>query len=158
MALRKLTALVAAGMVTLSMASAFAQGEAVLPVTDPAIATMTPEELVEARQAAMKEDGGILRGAGTLTGADAIAAAETLVKNFTNLPHMFPEDSIVGDSKALPAIWQNWDTFTGIFAQARVASEAALVAAQANDTAGFQAALQPLGPLCGQCHQQFRGE
>ena len=34
----------------------------------------------------------------------------------------------------------------------------ALVAAQANDTAAFQAALQPLGPLCGQCHQQFRAE
>jgi cytochrome c556 len=80
------------------------------------------------------------------------------VKNFTNLPHMFPEGSIVGDSKALPAIWEDWNTFAGLFAQARVASEAALVAAQANDTAGFQAALQPIGPLCGMCHQQFRAE
>ena len=158
MSLRKLTALVAAGIVTLSIASAWAQGEVVLPALDPAIATMTPEELVEARQAAMKENGGILRGAGALAGADTVTAAETLVENFTNLPHMFPEGSIVGDSKALPAIWENWDTFTGIFAQARVASEAALVAAQANDTAGFQAALQPIGPLCGQCHQQFRAE
>ena len=102
---------------------------------------MTPEELVAARKAAMREDGGILRGAGGLSGADAVTAAETLVKNFTNFPHLFPEGSIVGDSEALPAIWENWDTFTGLFAQARIASEAALVAAQANDTAGFQAAL-----------------
>jgi cytochrome c556 len=87
-----------------------------------------------------------------------VTAAETLVKNFTNFPHQFPEGSIVGDSKALPPIWENWDTFVGLFAQARVASEAALVAAQANDTAGFQAALQPIGPLCGMCHQQFRAE
>lgn len=158
MKLRTLTALVLATLVSIPTATVLAQGETVLPATDPAIATMTPEELVAARKAAMREDGGILRGAGGLQGADMVTAAETLVKNFTNLPHMFPEGSAVGDSKALPAIWENWDAFTDLFAQARVASEAALVAAQANDTAGFQAALQPIGPLCGQCHQQFRAE
>jgi cytochrome c556 len=156
MKLRTLTALILATMVSIPTATVYAQGEIVLPATDPAIETMTPEELVAARKAAMKEDGGLLRNAGSLSGADAVAAAETLVKNFTNFPHLFREGSIVGDSDALPAIWENWDTFTGIFAQARVASEAALVAAQANDMAAFGAALQGLGPLCGQCHQQFR--
>lgn len=158
MKLRTLTALILATMVSIPTATVFAQGEAVLPATDAAIATMTPEELVAARKAAMREDGGILRNAGSLSGADAVAAAEKLVTNFTNFPHLFPEGSIVGDSKALPAIWENWDTFAGLFQQGRVASEAALVAAQANDTAAFQAALAPLGPLCGQCHQQFRAE
>jgi cytochrome c556 len=157
MKLRTLTALVVAGMVSLPTTLSFAQGEVVLPATDPAIEAMSPEELVAARKAAMREDGGILRNAGALTGADAVAAAETLVKNFTNFPHLFREGSIVGDSRATAAIWENWDTFTGLFAEARTASEAALVAAQANDTAGFQAALGPLGPLCGECHDQFRG-
>ena len=54
-------------MISLSIATAFAEGEVVLPATDPAIAAMTPEELVAARKAAMKEDGGILRGAGGLS-------------------------------------------------------------------------------------------
>jgi cytochrome c556 len=158
MKLRTLTALAIACLFTVPTAASFAQGEVVLPATDPAIEAMSPEELLAARRAAMREDGGILRNSAALTGADAVAAAEALVRNFTNFPHLFREGSIVGDSKALPAIWENWDTFTGIFAQARAASEAALVAAQANDTAAFQAALQPLGPLCGQCHQQFRAE
>lgn len=157
MSLRKLSALAAAGLLSLSIAAAFAQ-DAVLPATDPAIATMTPEELVAARKAAMREDGGIMRGAAALEGAEAVAAAEKLVKNFINFPHLFPEGSIVGDSKALPAIWEDWETFTGLFAQARIASETALVAAQAGDMAAFKTALQPIGPLCSTCHQQFRGE
>ena len=156
MKLRTLTALVLATLVSIPTATVLAQGETILPATDPAIETMTNEELVAARKAAMKEDGGLLRNAANLSGADAVAAAETLVKNFTNFPHLFREGSIVGDSDALPVLWEKWDIATGLFAQARMASEAALVAAQANDTAGFLAALQPIGPICGQCHQQFR--
>jgi cytochrome c556 len=111
MSLPRFSVLFAAGAVAACLAVgsfAVAQDAAV----DPAIAAMTPEQLVEARQAAMKEDGGVLRGAGDLSGAEASAAADVLIKNFTNLPHMFPEGSIVGDSKALPVIWEEFDAFT----------------------------------------------
>ena len=53
-------------------------------VVDPAIATMTAEQKVEAREAAMKDNGAILKSAGGLTGADAEAAADKLIQHFTD--------------------------------------------------------------------------
>lgn len=140
--------------------TALAQDNVVLPPTDPAILTMAPEAKVTARQQAMKDDGRMLRGAGAATGADAVTAAQTLVTNFTNFPHLFTEDTVGvgGENNAKPEIWQNWDAFVGLFAEARGHAEAALTAAQAGDMAAYQAALQPIGKLCGDCHQQFRSE
>jgi cytochrome c556 len=152
MSLSKITAFALAGFMTLGIAAGgLAQG------VDPAIANMSPEEAVEARQAAMKENGGVLRGAGALTGAEAAAAADTLIKNFTNLPHLFPENSIVEDSRATPLIWENFDEFTGHFATGLEAATAMKTAAEAGDTAAYTAAIETIGGLCGQCHEKFRG-
>ena len=149
----KLAALFAAGTLSLSLiVAATAQDIAV----DPAIAAMTPEQLVDARQAAMKEDGGILRGAKDLSGAEAVAAADTLIRNFTNFPALFAEGSIVGDSKALPVIWEDWDGFTAIFATALQGAKDMRAAAEAGDAAAYAAALQTIGGTCGQCHQNYR--
>lgn len=116
----------------------------------------TPEEAVAARQALMREDGGILRSAGNLSGAQAVAAMTKLRDNYSHIPDLFPEGSIVGDSEALPAIWENWETFTAIVDSGVAAAEAGLAAAEAGDTAGYATALQTLQGTCGQCHQQFR--
>jgi cytochrome c556 len=114
----------------------------------------TPEEAIAMRQALMKENGAVLRGAGSLTGEEAIAAAQTLLDNYTQIPAVFPEGSEGGD--ALPAIWQNWEAFTAIAEAGRAGAEAALTAAQAGDMAGYAAGLQQVQGTCGQCHQQFR--
>lgn len=127
------------------------------PVTvDPAIAGMTVDQMVEARQAAMKQDGGILRGAAGLTGDEAVAAARTLLQNFTNFPALFPEGSITDKSNALPIIWENFDDFSAIFAKDAATSQAMLVAAQTGDTAGYTAAVKAIGASCGECHQTYR--
>ncbi|HEY9009728.1 MAG TPA: cytochrome c [Devosia sp.] len=144
----------AAALAAVTSAATFFAGAIAQNTAD--FASMSHEELVEMRQAAMKEDGGILRGAGNLSGADAGVAADTLIRNFTNFPAMFPEGSIVGDSRALPVIWENWDEFTGIFATAQQAATRMKVAAEAGDTAAYGAALQTIGGTCGQCHQNFR--
>jgi cytochrome c556 len=151
MTFKKIAILALAGSLALVPIS-----QTVLAQTADEIATMTPEQLVELRQEKMVEDGRILRNAGSLDAAGAVAAAETLVDNFTLFPSLFPEGSIVGDSEALPAIWEDWADFEARFAEARGHSEAALVAAQAGDLAGFTAALDPLGRLCGGCHDKFR--
>lgn len=117
----------------------------------------TPEEAVVQRKALMREDGGILRSAGNLTGEEAVAAMQTLRDNYSHIPALFPEGSIVGDTEALPAIWENWEAFTAIVDTGVAAAEAGLAAAQAGDVAGYAAALQAIGGTCGQCHQQFRG-
>lgn len=148
MHIRKATSMAMASILLAGVVGVFAQ-EA---FTSPA----TPEEAVTMRQALMREDGGILRSAGSLSGAEAVAAMTTLRDNYSHIPALFPEGSIVGDSEALPAIWENWEAFTAIVDTGVAAAEAGIVAAEAGDAAGYGAALQTLQGTCGQCHQQFR--
>lgn len=153
MSLLKVSTLIAAGAMLATFAvGAIAQDMAV----DPAIATMSADQVVAARKAAMKENGGTLKAAGALTGAEASAAADILIKNFTNFPAMFPEGSIVGDSKALPAIWENKADFDGIFAKDLEAAKAMKAAAEAGDADAYGAALKAIGGSCGECHQKYR--
>jgi cytochrome c556 len=153
MSFPKLAMIVSAAALSVGLAFAVVAQDVVV---DPAIATMTPEQLVEMRKAGMKENGGLMRGAGGLTGADASAAADVMIKNFTNFPALFPEGSGVGDTKALPAIWENWDAFNAIFAKGLQGSKDMKAAAEAGDAAAYAAALQVIGGTCGECHQQFR--
>jgi cytochrome c556 len=149
--------LLAALVLTLTIgAAAVAQDNAGV-VVDPAIETMTNEQLVDARQSAMKQNGMTLRGAAGLSGDQAVAAATTLLQNFTNLPDLFKEGSITDKSKALPVIWEKWDDFKGrLDTDAQHALEA-LNAAKAGDAAAYGAALGAIGQSCGACHQLYRG-
>jgi cytochrome c556 len=149
MSIKKISAMAIAGLMTVGVVAAFAQ--------DAFVAPATPEAAVTARKELMRTDGGILRSAGGLTGAEAVAAMQTLKDNYSHIPALFPEGSIVGESKALPAIWENWDAFTAIAKAGEDAAGVALAAAEAGDAAAYAAALQTLGGTCGQCHQQFRG-
>ena len=136
-------------------AVAFAQDTPTI-VVDPAIATMTNDQLVEGRQAAMKQNGMTLRGAGDLSGEQAVTAATTLLQNFTNLPDLFKEGSITDKSKAQPNIWENWDDFRARFDHDAEAATRMLTAAQSGDTAGYQAAIKEIGDSCGSCHMTYR--
>ncbi|SMQ61449.1 Cytochrome c556 [Devosia lucknowensis] len=146
MHIRKASSVAIAGLLLAGVVGVFAQDA----FTPPA----TPEEAIAMREAVMKENGGLLRGAANLTGDEAVAAAQTLLDNYTHMPELFPEGSEGGD--ALPAIWQNWEAFTAIIETGRAGAESALTAAQAGDTAGYAAGLQTVMGTCGQCHQQFR--
>ena len=149
MLIRKITAMAIAGLLTVSAVAAFAQ--------DAFVAPATPEEAVAARIAVMKEDGGLMRQLGSLTGAEAVAGLNIVLTNYTHMPDLFPEGSIVGESKALPAIWDNWDAFVAIIETGKTAAAAGIAAAEAGDAAAYATALQTLGGTCGACHQQFRG-
>jgi cytochrome c556 len=149
MSIKQISAMAIAGLMTLGVVAAVAQDAFVPPAT--------AEEALAARKALMREDGGLLRSAGGLTGAEAVAAMQTLLDNYTHIPDLFPEGSIVGDSEALPAIWENWDAFVAIVETGKTAATAGLAAAESGDAAGYAAALQALGATCGACHQQFRG-
>jgi cytochrome c556 len=146
--------LIVAFAVTLALgAVAIAQD---MPVIDPAIATMTNDQLVEARKNAMMQNGQALRGAGSLTGEQAVAAATTILQNFTNFPGLFKEGSITGSSKATPAIWENWADFEARIKAGSDAAAAMLAAAQSGDTAAYGAAIQAIGGTCGGCHMAYR--
>lgn len=161
MHLKTITAVCLAGLLSVGFAAhglAQSMSASAPMVPDPAIASMSVDQLVTTRQGAMKENGGLLRNALNLTGADAVNASTTLLRNFTNLPALFPEGSVNGSSDASAKIWENFEAFTAIFTQAQNNSAAALAAAQAGDTATYQASIQGIMPLCGACHQQFRGD
>ena len=96
MSMKTISAAVIAGLMTIGVVSSFAQD-----------AFATPEEAVAMRQDLMKEDGGLMRTLNGLSGTEAAAALQTILTNYTHIPDVFPEGSIVGDSKALPAIWEN---------------------------------------------------
>lgn len=159
MRLSTISALCLAGVMSAGfVANTFAQSmmSATPLEPDPAIAGMSNEELVATRQAAMKEDGGLLRRAGGLQGQEAIDAATVLLRNFTNFPALFREGSITDKSEALPVIWERWDEFTALLVQGQGLAGAALAAAQAGDTAAYQASIKQFSQLCGTCHQTFR--
>jgi cytochrome c556 len=144
-----------AGLAVLTLSAiAFAQDV----VVDPAIATMSNDQLVAARQAAMKEDGMLLRGAGQATGEEAVKIATTVLQNFTNFPALFKEGSITADSHALPIIWEQWDAFDGLFVKGQGVVKEMLTAAQAGDTAAYGTALKTLGGICGECHMTYRAK
>ncbi|MEO6012770.1 MAG: cytochrome c [Devosia sp.] len=118
-------------------------------------ATMSDEQLVQTRTAAMKQNGQILRGAKNLSGAKAVDAANTVLKNFTSFPGLFREGSITPNSRATPKIWQNWADFTKRMAAEKASAQAMLVAAKAGKTADYQAAIDALKGRCSSCHLTY---
>lgn len=148
MTIDRISALALAGLMTLGVVAAMAQES----FTPPA----TPEEAVTMRKDIMRENGQQLRTAGNLAGAEAVATMQTLYDNYAHLPVLFPEGSTMGDSKALPAVWERWDEFVAIANATRDHAATGLEAAKAGDTAGYTAALQAIGASCNQCHQVFR--
>ena len=148
MSIKTISAMAIAGLLTLGAVATVAQDA----FTPPA----TPEEAVTMRKALMREDGGLIRSLNGLSGAEAAAALNIVLTNYTHIPALFPEGSIVGDSDALPAIWENWETFTGIVETGKAAATEAIAAAEAGDATAYATSLRALGGTCGQCHQQFR--
>jgi len=148
MSIKKISAMAIAGLLAVSAVATMAQDTFVPPAT--------PEEAVAMRKALMREDGGLMRSLNGLSGAEAAAALNVVLANYTHIPDLFPEGSIVGDSDALPAIWENWDAFTAIVGTGKTAATEAIAAAEAGDASAYAAALKALGRTCGQCHQQFR--
>ena len=152
----KLTLLAFSVLASLGSVAALADDLAPV-VVDPAIATMTADQKVTARQKAMKEDGGVLRGAMKATGADAAQIATTVLQNFTNFPALFADGATNGKSDALPVIWQQFDQFTAIIDEGKLAAGKMREAALSGDTGLYSDAFQALAATCNECHQTYRG-
>jgi cytochrome c556 len=159
MPLKTMTAIAIAGLMSIAaVAHVIGQDVPEFMAGDTFVAPATPEEALAARKALMKEDGGILKGAGALTGPEAVAAMQKLYTNYSHIPALFPEGSIVGDSKALPIIWEQWDAFIAIPEKGKVAMLEAITAAEAGDAAAYEAALKAIGGTCGECHGTYRAK
>ncbi|WP_158292435.1 c-type cytochrome [Paracraurococcus ruber] len=85
------------------------------------------------------------------------ARIDDMIAFYRTLPARFPAGSGTGDTKALPAIWQDFPRFE----QANTALLGQLAtlktAAASGNAAGFAEAYAQTGPqFCGGCHRPFR--
>ncbi len=145
MPLHRITAFVLAGLLSVTVVA-----------TVLADMPLTADQAVAARQAAMKADGKVLRGAGGFTGDKAVAALQTVVDNYTKLPSLFPKDSVTDKSLALPVIWSEFDKFSAIFKAGADAATDGIAAAKAGDTAKYKADVNAIAQTCDTCHATYR--
>jgi cytochrome c556 len=119
-------------------------------------------EDIAQRKNMMKASGGIMKGAGKASGADAVAAGEGLVANFTAMKTLWGADTMTGDTKALPAIWNADGTVSEGFETAMNnainAAQGVLAAANTGDAAAYGASLKAMGGTCGACHMNYRAK
>lgn len=134
---------------------AFAEDAPVFTV-DPAIAAMTADQKVAAREAAMKEDGGLLKAASRTSGAEAVKMIDKVLQNFTNFPALFADGATNDKSEALPIIWTEFDKFTALVDKGKAALLEMRTAATAGDQTAYMTALKSVGGVCGECHQTYR--
>jgi len=118
---------------------------------------------IDQRKAQMKEMGGaagaiskMLKGEEAFDLAKAKTGFGTIAKNAKSGPTLYPADSKAGDTKALPAIWDNKAKFDGLFAKLEADATTALGAIK--DEATFKAEAGKVFANCGSCHNDFRAK
>lgn len=101
--------------------------------------------------------GKMLRGEDAFVLATVQASLDTFSKNAKTLTALFPDDSKSGgETKALPAIWENKAKFNGLFA--KLDTDAVAAKAAIKDEASFKAEIPKVLGNCGACHNEFRAK
>lgn len=83
-------------------------------------------------------------------------SAQAISMKAHQIPGLFPKGSTDPNSRALPAIWENWDKFQALSKQ--LEDEAAKVSAAAGneDDEDLPEKSKKLFAICKSCHDQFR--
>jgi cytochrome c556 len=86
-----------------------------------------------------------------------LAHAEGLKNGVAELHRVFQAGSNVGESEALPVIWEQPEKFAAALEKSRLATaEFAKVVADGGDMAAAGAAFRNVGMSCRGCHDDFR--
>ena len=96
--------------------------------------------------------GSMAKGAIAFDAAAAGAAQKTLIEQSGMVATTFEANETDPKSEALPAIWENWDTFVEM-------ADDLTFAAEGLDTTsldGMRGGLGNIGASCGACHKKFR--
>jgi cytochrome c556 len=124
----------------------------------------TPQQIVDARVAAMKQMGGKVNEAFQLSGTDAAGARAKLAEAIAlaeAIPSRFPKGTADGDpdvkTRALPKIWSDSAGFQKA-ADGLVAALKDVDAKLAKDPGSeLEAAFAGARKACGSCHDTYRG-
>ncbi len=134
----------------------------VLGVSVSGAAGPVPADAVKYRQSIMKalsgHAGAISMLARGRAGDPAYLArhAEALVNLSAEVGLVFQEGSIVEDSDALPAIWEDPDEFAKVVATFEAAISSLGDVADSDDLQAIDAAFREVGQACKGCHEKFR--
>ncbi len=148
---RKLISILTAGTVTL--------GFSILAAAD-----VTPEDAADYRLAIMTSLRGHV-GAASMTvrglvddRGQLVNHAQGIANSVMELGNIFPEGSNIGDSEALPEIWEEPEDFAAAIMKVQDASLEFVEAAEGGDADTIRGAFRKLGGACRSCHDQFRIE
>jgi cytochrome c556 len=90
------------------------------------------------------------------TPADASGPAKLVQAAASKIPTMFPAESQIGETKALPVAWTDSAGLMKV-ADAAIAQSGRLAAATAgSDIKAVEVEFQAMGKACGACHQTYR--
>ena len=133
-----------------------------LGLTVHAAADTTPEDALDYRIAIMTSLRGhigassmIARGLVENTG-QLVNHAEGLKNSVEELHNIFQEGSNVGESEALPVIWEDREAFAVAITKAEEATAAFVEAARTGDQETISGAFRNVGMACRGCHDKFR--
>ena len=127
-----------------------------------ALAAMSGADAIKARRDLMKADGEatkpivqMLRGGVPFD----LAAVQKTLKTYQNAaskePALFPPDSKIGDTKALPAIWED-DNMADLQARfKKFGADATAALAAIKDEASFKATMPGVLANCDSCHEKY---
>lgn len=127
-----------------------------------AAADTTPEDAADYRTAVMESLRGHIRAASmSVRGlvedrGQLLSHAQGLANGAKEFDYLFPEGSNVGESEALPVIWEEPDEFAAAIAKAQEAAAAFVAAAESGDSEAIGGAFRNLGGSCRGCHDKFR--
>jgi cytochrome c556 len=151
----KRTLLLVAAAAAIPLTAGWAQTQA------PAAFSLTPEQIVAARQSGYLLSGGSFAAmkAAADAGADVkqlTFPSRTLARWARTLPSLFPAGTDLPNSKALPTVWSDR---AGFEARAAAYAEAARLmaeAAQSGDREAFLARWTETRATCAACHDTYR--
>jgi len=83
-------------------------------------------------------------------------AAGAIAMSAHRIPNLYPKGSTDPNSRALPAIWTDWDKFTALAKQLEDQAASLQRAAGAEDDENLHGKAKKLFATCKSCHDQFR--
>jgi cytochrome c556 len=111
-------------------------------------------ELMKQQQKDAKLISDMIKGKAKFDTAKAVAAARDLVTTSQKIPDLFPKGSDGHPSEALPAVWTDWDQFTGD------AKDLETVAGKLGETlesnGDWKSDFAKVSEACKSCHESFR--
>ena len=127
-----------------------------------AFADSTPEDALDYRKAIMMSLRGHIAASSMIArglienDGYLVAHAEGLASGAKELHRVFQEGSNVGESEALPAIWEDKEAFAEAIAKVEEATAAFVEAADFGDQEAISATFRAVGGSCRGCHDNFR--